>query len=421
MRRIQGKMDKNLISNTLFLYLLTFSTYLFGLATVPYLTRVLGAITYGKTGVALAYMSYVAIIMDLGFILSATQKVVENKNNLEYIGKLLFSVTAAKTFLGIIVTILFISYVLISDNMRSDLWFYLFYLIAYLVNAFLPDFFYRGIEKMKVITYRTLLVKAIFMCSTFVLVRQETDYWKVPLITLIGNSIAIVIMYYDLWKNYHVKMYIAPLSEVVRHVRDTIPFFISRIASTVYQALNTIILSLIYGNSAVIGYYTSADKIISLSKTGSSPIADSLYPYMIRERNFKLVKRFLLITMPIILIGGVFLFVFAEPICCFLFGNGYAEAGNILRCLLPIMVVILPTYILCFPVMVPLGLSKYANFSNVLGMSIQIAGLILLIIKGVLNVYSICILSSITEVGVFTFRLLVVLIHIIKKEKYNRR
>ncbi|CRZ34635.1 PST family polysaccharide transporter [Herbinix hemicellulosilytica] len=405
------KLDKTLLSNTFFLYLLTFSSRLFSLATVPYLTRILGAVTYGKTGIALAYMSYVAIIMDLGFILSGTQKVVNHKNDILYISKLICSVALIKFLLGILVSAIFTAYILCNPNMRYDFWFYFFYLAAFIVNAFLPDFYYRGIEKMKVITYRTLAVKTIFTVLIFILVKDDRDYWLIPLITLLGNALALIIMYYDLKKNYGIRFCRASLSEVWQITKDTLPFFASRIASTVYQALNTIILSFVYGNSPIIGYYTSVDKIVSLSKTVSSPLADSLYPYMLREKDFKTVKRLLIKTMPVIIIGTLIIFIYAKLLCIFLFGREYASAGNILRCLLPIIVVILPTYLLCFPVMVPLGLSKYANMSNIVGMGIQIIGLVILIFTDNINVYSICIMSSVTEVCVFLFRLAAVLVY----------
>lgn len=399
------KIDKSLINNTFFLYLLTFSNQLLSLITVPYLTRVLGVVTYGKMGVALAYMSYVSILMDFGFLQSATQKVVENKNNKSYIGELLFAVTFAKFFLGIVISLVFGAFIKINHTLSDDYGFYMCYLLAYLINAFLPDFYYRGIEKMKVITFRTISIKSFFALSTVVFVKCPEDYWKVPIITLIGNLFAVFVSYIDLWKNYKICMRKSNVKEIGIHIRDTVPFFISRIASTVYQALNTIILSFLYGSSAILGYYTSADKIVSLSKSVASPIADSLYPYMLREKNYQMLKKFLLVVMPIIVALAIVVFCYAEPLCIFLFGKEFGGTGKILRCLLPIMVVILPTYILCFPVMVPMGLSKYANMSNVIGMIIQFMGIVFLYIIGKLNVYTLCILSSIAEVSVFLFRL----------------
>ena len=295
--------------------------------------------------------------------------------------------------------------------MKHDAIFYLLYMVSTIANAFMPDFYYRGIEKMKIITIRTFIIKGGATIGTFIFVREATDYWMIPLFVMLGNSIAVFAMFYDMSKKYQVKFRRVNFRFIFNLVKESSMFFISRAASTAYQAVNTIILSFIYGSSPIVGYYTSADKLISLGKTASGPIADSLYPYMIKQKNYKLVKKILLIFMPIIGIGVTVVFILAEPICIWLFGTEYAEAGNVLRCLLPILLVILPTYILCFPVMVPLGLSKWANMSNVVGMIIQILGLSILIVIGKLNIYTLCILSSTTEVMVFLFRLIVVIFY----------
>lgn len=74
-------------------------------------------------------------------------------------------------------------------------------------------------------------------------------------------------------------------------VRSAFPYFTSRFASTFYQALNVIIIGKIYGTAPEVGYYTSSDKCLSLVKMGSSPIADSLYPYMLNHKNYRLIKK----------------------------------------------------------------------------------------------------------------------------------
>lgn len=403
--------DKVLFSNTIFLYILTFSSQFFSFLTVPYLTRVLGPSVYGKVGIAVAYMAYVQIILDFGFILSATQKVVENREDKDKLGKIITAVTCVKLTLSIILTIVFGCFVFMSESMKQDAVFYLLYMVSTIANALMPDFFYRGMEKMKIITVRTFIIKGAATLGTFIFVKEAVDYWMIPLFVMLGNSIAVFVMFHDMAQNYQVKFQCTNFRFIKNLVKDSALFFVSRAASTAYQAVNTIILSFIYGSSPLVGYYTSADKLISLGKTASGPIADSLYPYMIKQKNYRLVKKILLIFMPIIIIGVTVVFVLAEPICIWLFGAEYAESGNVLRCLLPILLVILPTYILCFPVMVPLGLSKWANMSNVVGMVIQILGLVALIVLGKLSIYTLCLLSSTTEVMVFLFRLIVVIFH----------
>lgn len=412
--------NKKLLSNTGFLYLMTVSTQVLNLVTIPYLTRILGPSVYGRIGLALGYMAYVQIILDFGFTLSATQMITENKNNRYQIEKIVSSVTAIKIILSIIIAVIFLMLYKINIFDSTNAFLIMVYLLGYLLNALMPDFFYRGMENMKIIAIRTFIIKVVFTCLIFIFVKDVDDVLFVPLSFLCGSILALLVTLIDINKNYKIRFQVPRKKELKKILVDTFPFFASRFASTFYQALNVIVIGRIYGVAPEVGYYSSSDKIIALVKMGSSPIADSLYPYMLSNKNYKLVKRLLLCIMPIITIGVIIVGIFAEPICIFIFGEEYAEVGNILRLLLPVAWVILPTYIIAFPVMSPLGLVKYANISNIVGMVIQVVGLIVLYLIRCLNVYTICGLTSVTEVSVFLYRLIVVII-CMKKINLKRR
>ena len=66
-----------LVQNTLMLYLLTFSNYFLGLIVAPYETRVLGTEGYGILGAATAVMVYFQLVIDFGFLLSATRDIAQ--------------------------------------------------------------------------------------------------------------------------------------------------------------------------------------------------------------------------------------------------------------------------------------------------------------------------------------------------------
>ena len=100
--------NKRLLSNTGFLYLMTISVQVLNVLTIPYLTRVLGPAVYGRIGLAQGYMSYVQIILDFGFILSATQMISEHSNDKKVASMVIVSVSAIKLFLTGIVTIAFV-------------------------------------------------------------------------------------------------------------------------------------------------------------------------------------------------------------------------------------------------------------------------------------------------------------------------
>lgn len=414
--RILNGSNKRLAQNTIYLYIMTISTYVLNLLTIPYLTRVLGPTIYGEIGLTVGYMSYIQIILDFGFILSATELISEHRSDYHYIGEIISTVTFIKIALSfLILAILIILYKLNFFN-GNVIFLLVIYLCSYLFSALLPDYFYRGIENMKITSVRTVMIKIIFTILIFVLVKNEGDVIFVPVSILIGNICALLFTYIDLIKNYKIKFIMPSINRIKQVVVLSIPFFVSRFASTFYQALDIVILGKYYGASPVVGYYSSCDKIIALAKTGSSPIADSLYPYMLKNKNFKLVRKIAWIVMPLITIGVIVVGIFAEPLCVLLFGAEYREAGMILRLLLPIAWIVLPNYIVAFPIMSPLGLVRYTNLSNVIGMVVQILGLIILWILKIFNIYTICILTSMTEIIVFVFRVSVVIIYQYKQK-----
>ena len=186
-------------------------------------------------------------------------------------------------------------------------------------------------------------------------------------------------------------------------------FFLSRIATTAYTALNTIILDIISASGAATGYYTASDKLITTGRNLLSPISDSLYPYMAKNRDFKMVKKILLAAMPPIILFCIACFIWAEPVCVFLLGEEYAPAGQVLRAMLPVGIITLPSYILGFPTLGAMGLSKYANYSVVFGSVLHVVNLTVLLLTNRISMVSLAVLVSCAEFAILLFRIVVIL------------
>lgn len=413
--------SEKLVKNTFFLYILMFSTQILNLITIPYQTRILEPVVFGVINVCVAVMTYVQLVLDFGFMLSATADVTKNKNDISRLKYINSSVFYCKIVLSIIILGIFIIINSIFNITGDYLILYILYFVSYLIGSLIPDYIYRGMEDMKQVALRTLAIRIFFTIMIFVFVKNSDDYLIIPLLLLIGNIIAVGYSYMNIYKTYNIKFIKVKIVDIIDTMKNSFPYFISRFASSFYQVLNTIIIGSIYKGMSVVGFYTSSDKLINIAKSFSSPVADSLYPYMIRKKNYNLIKKILLIVMPLILLAGVIVFIYAEDLCGILFGVNYKEAGNILRCLLPIAIVIFPTYLLAFPIMVPMGLEKYAIRSNVIGAVIQIILFIGLFVTKSFNIYSIAVCASIVEVSVFIYRLSIVLIfrHKLNKEKLN--
>lgn len=397
-----------MVKNTLMLELLQVSTYVLALAAVPYETRVLGPEMYGVLGAATAIMVYFQLVVDFGFLLSATEDVASHREDGLYLRRVLTTVTVNKLLLAAVSALLLLGLCSMIPAWREKTGLYFLFFLATVFTSMMPDYLYRGLENMTAITIRTVAIRAFFTGAIFLFLKKPEDIWVVPVLNIIGNGAAMVLAYADLARRFDVRFTKISLGEAAGAMKRSATFFLSRIASTAYTALNTVILDLISAGGGATGFYTAADKLITTGKNVLSPISDSMYPYMARNRDFKLVKKLLSVALPVITLFCAVVFIWAEPLCIRLFGEEYGPAGQVLRAMLPVGVITLPNYILGFPTLTAMGLSKYANYSVVFGSALHICNLLVLWCTGSMNMVTLAALVSVAEFAILLFRIAVI-------------
>lgn len=407
-----------LVHNTLMLYLLTFSNYFLGLIVAPYETRVLGTEVYGLLGAATAVMVYFQLIIDFGFLLSGTQEVALHREDRTHLSVIFTAITGGKLLLTAVSGLVLMLICMLVPVWQDRLLFYMLCFAYTALNSLIPDYLYRGMEQMSAITVRTVCIKVFFTLGIILLVKKPEDVWLIPVINIVGNGAAAGYSFFDVSRRFGVRFCRIGLADMLECMKKSSVFFYSRIATTAYSAMNTVILDVISGSGATIAFYTSADKLISTGKSALSPISDSLYPYMVKNRDFRLVKKVLLILEPLIFAFCAVCFVWAEELCGLFFGADYAPAGQVLRAMLPVGVVILPSYIMGFPMMSAMGISKHANYSVIFGSAIHIVNLMVLWFTGNINMVTLGISVSVAETLILGYRIAVIWRnrHLLKKE-----
>lgn len=397
-----------LLKNTVMLYILQFSTYILGLLVTPYETRVLGDKIFGYLGAATSIMVYFQLVIDFGFLLSATEEVSRNRQDRAALRKIFTSVTICKLLLASLsfLALLWLSAAIPAWRQKRTLLLLTFG--ATFLTSLMPDYLYRGLEKMSAITVRTVLIRLFFTGSIFLFLKKPDDICVVPILNIIGNAVALIFAYLHLSQKLGISFCKVSRRQMINTFTKSSTFFYSRIATTTYTALNTVILDIISAGGAVTGYYTSANTLITAGKNGLSPISDSMYPYMARHRDFKLVKKVLLVFEPIIFLFCAVVFIWAEPLCSWFFGAEFAPAGQVLRVMLPIGVVILPSYILGFPTLTAMGLSRHANYSVIVGSALHVCILAILFITDGLNMVNLGATVSITESAILLYRIVII-------------
>lgn len=400
-----------LLKNTVMLYILQFSSSILSLAAVPYETRVLGPAIYGYLGAATAVMVYFQLVIDFGFLLSATEEASRRREDPEALNRIFTGVTICKVFLSLASALVLVILCQVIPAWQEKRTLFLLTFLSTALTSMIPDYLYRGLEKMTAITVRTVLIRLFFTVAIFLFLKSPEDLLVVPTLNIIGNFFALLGAFWHLHRRMGIRFTKVTGKDVGALFRRASTFFYSRIATTAYTAFNTVLLDILTAGGAATGLYTSADKLITTGKNALSPVSDSLYPYMVKNRDFKLVKKVLTIAMPIIIVGCTGAFLWAEPLCALLFGADFAPAGKVLRAMLPVGVVILPSYICGFPMLSAMGLTKHANYSVIFGTVCHLIMLLTLYLTGSITTVTLGCAVSVTETLILAYRLVVIYRH----------
>ena len=129
---------------------------------------------------------------------------------------------------------------------------------------------------------------------------------------------------------------------------------------------------------------------------------------MVKNRDFRLVKKVLLTIEPLIILFCAAVFIWAEPLCVLVFGSDYAPAAPVLRAMLPVGVMVLPSYILGFPTLAAIGLSQHANYSTIFGSVLHLCLLTILFLTDRLSMVSLALCVSVTEAVILLYRVVVI-------------
>lgn len=400
-----------LLKNTVMLYILQFSSSILSLAAVPYETRILGPAIYGYLGAATAVMVYFQLVIDFGFLLSATEEVSRRREDPEALNRIFTGVTICKVFLSLASALVLTVLCRVIPAWQEKRTLFLLTFLSTALTSMIPDYLYRGLEKMTAITVRTVLIRLFFTVAIFLFLKTPEDLLVVPTLNIIGNFFALLGAFWHLHRRMGIRFAKVTKKDVGTLFRRASTFFYSRIATTAYTAFNTVLLDILTAGGAATGLYTSADKLIATGKNALSPVSDSLYPYMVKNRDFKLVKKVLTIAMPIIIAGCTGAFIWAEPLCGLLFGADFAPAGKVLRAMLPVGIVILPSYICGFPMLSAMGLTKHANYSVIFGTVCHLVMLLTLYLTRTITTVSLGCAVSVTETLILAYRLVVIYRH----------
>ncbi|QKE29652.1 putative flippase [Arcobacter acticola] len=278
----KSKENKQLLSNFFSLSILQGANYLLPLLTFPYLVRVIGVEYFGLLAFATATVTYFQIITDYGFNLSATKEISIHRDNKEKLIEIFSSVMTIKFLLMFISFFLLSIMIFVFEKFNKEALVYFFTFGTVIGQVLFPLWFFQGIEKMKYITYLNIISKAIFTISIFIFIKEESDYYLVPILTSIGFILVGVYSLIILKKEFNITFRFQSSITIKYYLTEGWHIFLSRIYVNLYTTTNLILLGL-FTNNTIVGYYSIAEKIVFAIGGLFEPATQTLYPYLVRK------------------------------------------------------------------------------------------------------------------------------------------
>ena len=393
---------RKIVQNTAMLYILSIAKMVFPLIVLPYLTRVLSVSCYGVVTYVKAVMQYMQLIVDFGFILSGTKDIVMAEGDKDSIDREIGNIFMAKLLLVGIAFACLGSITPFIQILRENVLFTFLSFAVVALTAFLMDFYFRGIERMEIITIRFVVMKGLATALTFVFVRDDGSIMWIPILDILGSLVAIVLVWIEL-KKFNVHLKPQGLRAALKKLKESWIYFFSNMATTAFNALNTILIG-IYINATDVAYWGICMQLIGAVQSLYTPITNGIYPEMMRTKDRGLIRKMLVVFLPIVCIGCVITFFIAKYVLLIVGGSEYILAENILRLLIPVLFFSFLSILYGWPTLGAIGKQKQVTTTTILAAVFQVVLILILVLFGKFNLISIAVVRCITEAVLFVLR-----------------
>jgi len=400
LKGVQEKLARNkgLIANFSYLTALQIFNMLVPIFTYPYLIRVLGKETYGLVIYAQVVVGYLLIIINFGFNSSAVKEISINRDFKTKLNEITSSIFILKSVLFLISVAILAIIINFLPVAREHKMLFILSMWTCLYEVIFPVWYFQGVEKMKYITYLSLISRSIFIILIFVFIKESGHYLRVPIIygtgALISGILALIILY----KKEKLVLVIPSVNTIYQHFRVSTDFFISEVFVKIFAGSNKLIIGTFLGLTEL-AYYDLADKIVNLFRGVPLGIVRStIFPRVAKTRNLSIIRKTTQLMSLYGLLAVIVINIFAPKIVIIFGGKEMLQSVNILRLF---SIIIFTTHLSNYYITIGLwSLGHERIFRNLMIYSSLVFFIIYLILLAlnIVNVYTITVTPIVVDI-----------------------
>lgn len=321
----------NVVMNTI----LTTSTFLFPLITVPYVSRVLGPDNNGIVSWAFTFVGYFSLVALLGFNMYGTRECAKLRDDRERLSAVVQELLVILICSTTIVYIAFIAFVFALPRTRDELPLMFIVGTSIWLSACGAEWFYRSIEQYEYITVRNILFKIASIVLLFIFVRRTNDYPAYAAVTVLGTTGSNILNILRL-RSFVTFSRHRPM-RIRRHFKPMFAFSVSNITSGMYGQIDMLLLGFFSSNYAL-GLYQLVFKIRNICTGVGGSVTGVMLPrlsYYEAQEGHDHTTRLMAKNFNFLLMLGLAiiaaLVICADPLIMILGGGDYLPGNAALR------------------------------------------------------------------------------------------
>ena len=335
-------LDKSLVINIFSLLAYRGASFLFPLATLPYLARVLGVEQMGTLALAIACVLYCSTISDWGFNVFTTKDIAHHREDKERVSQLFWSTFNAKLML-LVVT----SGTLLTATWFNPSWHPLFFIILANCTTLVGSLFsfgwlMQGFEKLGKTAMIATFGNFCAIPLTFLLVKSPQDTWLAALIPGAVSIISAAITLKFVLEMKVIGRYRFEPREIKQRITDSMDVFIAIAGANLFNSVNVVILAS-FTSTYMVGIYNGADRLRKAANSVPEQIGSAFFPRVShlfgRDKRAAIAatRKSLLLSFSLSMSIVIFTWFFADLVVSILLGKDFIPSADVLR-----------VFVLCF-------------------------------------------------------------------------